>query len=136
MLEAYLQIPKPASGHLGGGSGGSSEISAFQALVEAYGASGHEENVRKAILNRLDPRLQKKTETDAAGNLILHLGLLEGKSPHIAFVAHMDEIGYEAKETFLHAGGELLHPCPCLNDHPAWIEAMRTIVTEEGQGWL
>ena len=98
LLEAYLQIPKPASGHLGGASGGSSEISAFQALVEAYGASGHEENVRKAILNRLDPRLQKKTETDAAGNLILHLGLLEGKSPHIAFVAHMDEIGYEVKK--------------------------------------
>ena len=25
--------------------------------------------------------------------------------------------------------------CPCLNDHPAWIEAMRTLVLEEGQGW-
>ncbi len=48
----------------------------------------------------------------------------------------IDEIGHEAKETFLHAGGELLHPCPCLNDHPAWIEAMRTIIREEGQGWL
>jgi ferrochelatase len=48
----------------------------------------------------------------------------------------IDEIGYEAKETFLHAGGELLHPCPCLNDHPAWIEAMRKIVMEEGRDWL
>ena len=28
----------------------------------------------------------------------MHLGLLEGKSPHIAFVAHMDEIGYEVKK--------------------------------------
>ena len=26
--------------------------------------------------------------------------------------------------------------CPCLNDHPAWIEAMKTLVREEGQGWL
>ena len=26
--------------------------------------------------------------------------------------------------------------CPCLNDHPAWIDAMRTIIAEEGQGWL
>jgi protoporphyrin/coproporphyrin ferrochelatase len=48
----------------------------------------------------------------------------------------LDEIGNEARETFRHAGGELLHPCPCLNDHPAWIDAMRRIVTEEGQGWL
>lgn len=48
----------------------------------------------------------------------------------------LDEIGYEAREVFRHAGGELLHACPCLNDHPAWIEAMRTLVMEEGSGWL
>jgi ferrochelatase len=48
----------------------------------------------------------------------------------------IDEIGYEAREAFRHAGGELLHPCPCLNDHPAWIQAMQTLVREEGQGWL
>src|SRR6184192_105215 len=99
LLEAYLQIPKPTTVHrLGGGIGSGGGISAFQALVEAYGASGHEENVRKAVLNRLDPRLQKKVETDSAGNLILHLGELDGKSSHIAFVAHMDEIGYEVKK--------------------------------------
>jgi ferrochelatase len=48
----------------------------------------------------------------------------------------IDEIGYEARETFRHAGGEELHRCPCLNDHPAWIEAMATLVREEGQGWM
>ena len=48
----------------------------------------------------------------------------------------LDEIGYEARETFRHAGGEVLHSCPCLNDHPAWIEAMRRIIAEQGQGWL
>jgi ferrochelatase len=48
----------------------------------------------------------------------------------------IDEIGYEARETFRHAGGEELRQCPCLNDHPAWIEAMRTIVLQEGQGWI
>ena len=100
LLEAYLQIPKPTSGAGEGGSALSSGKSAFQALVEAYGASGHEENVRKVVLNRLDPRLQKQVQTDAAGNLILHLGDAkpETKSPHIAFVAHMDEIGYEVKK--------------------------------------
>jgi ferrochelatase len=48
----------------------------------------------------------------------------------------IDEIGREAREAFLHAGGEELYQCPCLNDHPAWIAALRTLVLEEGQGWL
>ena len=48
----------------------------------------------------------------------------------------VDEIGNESKEHFRAAGGEELHQCRCLNDHPAWIEAMRTILTEEGRGWL
>jgi hypothetical protein len=26
--------------------------------------------------------------------------------------------------------------CPCLNDHPAWIEARRRMVLEEGCGWI
>lgn len=48
----------------------------------------------------------------------------------------IDEIGFEAKEVFLHAGGEQLHQCPCLNDHPRWISAMQQIVAQEGEGWL
>jgi ferrochelatase len=48
----------------------------------------------------------------------------------------LDEIGNEASEVFRHAGGEVLHRCPCLNDHPAWIAAMRTLIAQEGQGWL
>lgn len=47
----------------------------------------------------------------------------------------IDEIGREAREAFRHAGGEELHRCPCLNDHPAWIEAMRTLIRQEGAGW-
>jgi len=97
LLGTYLQLPKPRAG-IGGGTVGGSEIPAFQALVEAYGASGHEENVRKVVLNQLDSRLQKKVETDAAGNLVLNLGERAGKARHIAFVAHMDEIGYEVKK--------------------------------------
>ncbi|MBI2805449.1 MAG: ferrochelatase [Planctomycetes bacterium] len=48
----------------------------------------------------------------------------------------LDEIGNESREVFLHAGGESLHACPCLNDHPAWIDAMRTIILDESQGWM
>ncbi|HEY7313378.1 MAG TPA: ferrochelatase [Gemmataceae bacterium] len=48
----------------------------------------------------------------------------------------LDEIGREAREAFQHAGGEELRQCPCLNDHPAWIEGMTTLIREEGRGWL
>jgi ferrochelatase len=48
----------------------------------------------------------------------------------------IDEIGRESTEVFHQAGGETLWRCPCLNDHPAWIEAMKTLIAEEGQGWL
>jgi ferrochelatase len=48
----------------------------------------------------------------------------------------IDEIGYEARKLFRQAGGEELHQCRCLNDHPAWTGAMRTLVAEEGRGWL
>jgi ferrochelatase len=48
----------------------------------------------------------------------------------------LDEIGNESREVFKHAGGEELHACRCLNDDPAWIDALRTMVLEEGAGWI
>lgn len=48
----------------------------------------------------------------------------------------IDEIGHESEEVFHHAGGEKLRACRCLNDHPKWIEALATILREEGAGWL
>ncbi|HEV2949108.1 MAG TPA: ferrochelatase, partial [Gemmataceae bacterium] len=48
----------------------------------------------------------------------------------------LDEIGNEARDLFQKAGGEYLHLCPCLNDHPRWIEAMKTLILREAQGWL
>lgn len=48
----------------------------------------------------------------------------------------VDEIGHESKEVYIAAGGQKLRQCPCLNDHPAWIEAMRRIVEQQGGGWL
>jgi ferrochelatase len=42
----------------------------------------------------------------------------------------MDEIGRESREVFLHAGGESFHACRCLNDHPEWIQALKTLVLE------
>ena len=48
----------------------------------------------------------------------------------------LDEIGNEARELFQHAGGQSLHLCRCLNDHPKWIEAMRSLILQEGRGWI
>jgi ferrochelatase len=48
----------------------------------------------------------------------------------------LDEIGNEARELFQRAGGQSLHLCQCLNDHPKWINAMRTLILQEGQGWI
>ncbi|HJZ94083.1 MAG TPA: ferrochelatase [Gemmataceae bacterium] len=48
----------------------------------------------------------------------------------------LDEIGHESRQKFREAGGEKLHQCRCLNDHPEWIAAMVTLLREEGQGWL
>ena len=48
----------------------------------------------------------------------------------------LDEIGNEGAHAFQAAGGEQFTLVPCLNDHPAWIEAMLTILKEEGGGWL
>jgi ferrochelatase len=47
----------------------------------------------------------------------------------------IDEIGYVAQEQFRSAGGDTLQLVPCLNDRPAWIEAMTQIAFEQLEGW-
>jgi len=86
----------PGSG--GGMAGGPKpEEEPLRRLSEAYGASGHETAVREEVL-RLLPSWAK-TETDASGNLIFHLGSAKAGEtpPHLVFVAHMDELGFQVK---------------------------------------
>src|SRR6266436_3915125 len=73
---------------------------AIEQLVTAYGASGHEAAVREKVKELLPEWARKQTRTDDSGNLILHLGdqKPKAKTPRLAFVAHMDEIGYEVKK--------------------------------------
>lgn len=42
----------------------------------------------------------------------------------------LDELGNEGRDEFAHGGGDpsAYRLCPCLNDHPAWIEAMAQLV--------
>ncbi|MFO7819131.1 MAG: M42 family metallopeptidase [Halanaerobacter sp.] len=59
-------------------------------LVETYGPSGDEEEIREVIKDEIEDRVDK-IETDALGNLI---ALKKGrKNKKIMLAAHMDEIG-------------------------------------------
>ncbi len=48
----------------------------------------------------------------------------------------LDEIGREGHKLFAAGGGEQFHLVPCLNDHPAWLDAMAQIAREETAGWV
>lgn len=47
----------------------------------------------------------------------------------------LEEINQEAREAFLHAGGQEFHYIACLNDDPAWITALCDITQQHLQGW-
>ncbi len=47
----------------------------------------------------------------------------------------LEEIAQEAREAFLHAGGQSFHYIPCLNDSPAWIKALGQIAEQHMAGW-
>lgn len=66
----------------------------LETLVETYAVSGHEVAMREAIAQLLPA--WAKPETDSAGNLILRIGAPANKKTgaRLAFIAHMDEIGY------------------------------------------
>lgn len=67
-------------------------------LIQTYGASGHEGSVRDVIRNLVPEWAKARMETDAAGNLALHWDTPgKEKSPRIAFIAHMDELGYQVR---------------------------------------
>lgn len=66
----------------------------------------------------------------------LELLLAEGKKRVLVFspafvcdcLETIDEIGNEYRREFLSHGGEALDLVPGLNDHPLWIEALKTLV--------
>ncbi|MEY8875680.1 MAG: ferrochelatase [Leptothrix sp. (in: b-proteobacteria)] len=47
----------------------------------------------------------------------------------------LEEIAMEGSEFFRHAGGERFEHIPCLNDHPAWIASLQTLVEQHTAGW-
>ena len=47
----------------------------------------------------------------------------------------LEEIGQEAREAFLEAGGEQFRYIGCLNDRPDWIAALAGVAERHLQGW-
>lgn len=47
----------------------------------------------------------------------------------------VEEIGVEVRDEFLNAGGKIYHRIPCLNDAPAWIDAVGRLAVQHLQGW-
>ncbi|WP_417718684.1 ferrochelatase [Salipiger sp.] len=48
----------------------------------------------------------------------------------------LEEINEEIRESFEHAGGEQFTYIPCLNDDPAHIEALSSVISDNLRGWL
>ncbi len=47
----------------------------------------------------------------------------------------LEEIAQEAREAFLHAGGQEFHYIPCLNDSPEWMTALGALAQQHLAGW-
>lgn len=47
----------------------------------------------------------------------------------------LDEVGREVRDHFLAQGGSTFTRVPCLNTHPAWLDALADIVQENLCGW-
>lgn len=47
----------------------------------------------------------------------------------------LEEINQEAREAFLHAGGEQFHYVPCVNDSPVFVQALADLALRHLQGW-
>ena len=47
----------------------------------------------------------------------------------------LEEIAMEVRTAFIEEGGSEFHYIPCLNAHPAWIDALHGLVMRHTQGW-
>ena len=64
----------------------------LKSLADVYSVSGHENNVREAVLAALPGWARSQARTDAEGNLIVEAG---PDGDPVMFIAHLDEVGFE-----------------------------------------
>ena len=61
-------------------------------LADTYSVSGHEQNVREAVIADLPLWARPLAKTDAEGNLTVEVG---PDNDPVMFIAHLDEVGFE-----------------------------------------
>jgi protoporphyrin/coproporphyrin ferrochelatase len=109
-----------------------------QLLVERLG--WRRDQWTRTFQSRFGPQAWLKPYTDDVLEALAKKGIKRVMCILPGFTADcletVDEIGHESEEVFHEHGGEKLRACPCLNDHPKWIDALETILREEGAGWL
>ena len=64
----------------------------LRSLADLPAVSGHEREVREAIISALPPWARQRASTDVEGNLIVEIG--PDVDP-VMFIAHQDEVGFE-----------------------------------------
>ncbi|HMS03969.1 MAG TPA: M20/M25/M40 family metallo-hydrolase, partial [Gemmatimonadaceae bacterium] len=66
----------------------------FMALADLPGVAGHEQRVRETLLAAMPAWARAKARVDSAGNIVIALGPARDTGG-VAFLAHMDEVGFE-----------------------------------------
>ncbi len=61
-------------------------------FADVYSVSGHEHDMRAAVMEELPAWARAKAKTDAEGNIIVEAG--PDRDP-VMFIAHLDEVGFE-----------------------------------------
>ena len=89
----------------------------IQKLVESYGPSGYETQIRAVVRAEVEPYADE-IQVDALGNLIVRKGSLKAGGSRIMLAAHIDEIGVIATHVdekgfvrFTTLGGVRPHTC-------------------------
>jgi putative aminopeptidase len=70
----------------------SATANTLKTLADVPGVSGHEGEIRAAVLNALPAWARQRATTDAEGNLIVEAG---PDNDAVMFIAHQDEVGFE-----------------------------------------
>jgi putative aminopeptidase FrvX len=90
---AWVSVPaKPNSPSIAAPDQLGNSANLLTKLADAYSVSGHEREVREAVLAYLPAWARSKATTDGEGNLIVEAGPDRGE---VMFIAHLDEVGFE-----------------------------------------
>ena len=106
-------------------------------LAEALGIGGEDYIV--TFQSRLGRAKWLEPYTEPTVKLLAEQGIkrIDAICPGFASdnLETLEEIAMEAREAFIHAGGERFHFIGCLNDRPDWIGALADLSLQHLQGW-